>query len=81
MSNLKQYITTTTDFPKPGIVFKDITPMLADAKAFDEVIETLAAHYRGRGVTHFAGIESKDIPINPVTCYFRVSCACRLWGA
>ena len=33
--------------------------MLADAKAFDEVIETLAAHYRNRGVTHFAGIESR----------------------
>ena len=33
--------------------------MLADAKAFNEVIETLATHYRERGVTHFAGIESR----------------------
>ena len=59
MDYAKSTIADVPDFPKPGIIFKDITPMLADAKAFDEVIETLATHYRERGVTHFAGIESR----------------------
>ena len=59
MDYAKSTIADVPDFPKPGIVFKDITPMLADAKAFNEVIETLATHYRERGVTHFAGIESR----------------------
>ena len=59
MDYAKSTIADVPDFPKPGIVFKDITPMLADSKAFDEVIETLAARYRDKGVTHFAGIESR----------------------
>ncbi len=59
MDYAKSTIADVPYFPKPGIIFKDITPMLADAKAFDEVIETLASHYRERGVTHFAGIESR----------------------
>lgn len=59
MDYAKSTIADVPDFPKPGIVFKDITPMLADAKAFDEVIQTLADRYRGQGITHFAGIESR----------------------
>ena len=47
------------DFPKAGIVFKDITPVLADAALFAEVIAAMAAPYQGRGVTHVAGIESR----------------------
>ena len=58
MDYAKSTIADVPDFPKPGIVFKDITPMLADTKAFNEVIETLATHYREPGVT-FAGIESR----------------------
>ena len=37
-------IRDVPDFPKPGIVFKDIMPVLADAAAFDDAIEALAAH-------------------------------------
>ena len=47
------------DFPKPGIVFKDITPVLADARLFADVTAWMAASFRDRGVTHVAGIESR----------------------
>lgn len=47
------------DFPKPGIVFKDITPVLADAALFAEVTAAMAAAYAGRGITHVAGVESR----------------------
>lgn len=47
------------DFPKPGIVFKDITPLLADAALFGEVAAAMADPFREAGVTHVAGVESR----------------------
>ena len=47
------------DFPSPGIVFKDITPVLADAAAFQSVVSDMAAPYAGIGLTHVAGIEAR----------------------
>jgi adenine phosphoribosyltransferase len=42
--DLRDYIRDVPDFPKPGIVFKDITPMLLDPAAFDHAVRTLAAY-------------------------------------
>jgi adenine phosphoribosyltransferase len=47
------------DYPKPGIVFKDITPLLADAAAFAEATEAMAAPFTDAGVTHVVAIESR----------------------
>ena len=47
------------DFPKPGILFKDITPVLADARLFKEATSALAAPFEREGVTHVVGIESR----------------------
>ncbi len=47
------------DFPKPGIVFKDITPVLGDAGLFAEVTAAMAAPFRSLDVSHVAGIESR----------------------
>ena len=47
------------DFPKPGILFKDVTPVLADGALFREVTETMAGWYRDAGITRVAGIESR----------------------
>ena len=52
-------IRDVPDFPKPGIVFKDITPLLADVYAFMEAIEDLVAGVRGLKPTHVAGVESR----------------------
>lgn len=55
------------DYPKPGILFKDITPLLADGPAFAATIEALAAGYEG--VTKVAGIEARGfILAAPVAC-------------
>ena len=42
--DLRAYIRDIPDFPKPGILFKDITPLLADPAAFQHAIDRLAAH-------------------------------------
>jgi adenine phosphoribosyltransferase len=50
-------IRDVPDYPQPGVVFKDITPLLADAKAFSAVIDALAATYQP--VDKVAGIEAR----------------------
>lgn len=47
------------DFPKPGIVFKDITPVLADPQLFRDVIAHFGQLYRGQGIDVVVGIESR----------------------
>jgi len=51
------------DFPTPGIGFKDITPVLADPALFGACVEAIAEAFRGAGVTHVAGIESRGFLI------------------
>jgi adenine phosphoribosyltransferase len=62
MTDFKRYIRDIPDFPKPGIVFKDITPLLADAGAFRDMIASLVDPYRGR-VDSVLGIESRGFII------------------
>ncbi|PYO96237.1 MAG: adenine phosphoribosyltransferase [Gemmatimonadetes bacterium] len=47
------------DFPKPGILFKDITPLLLDAALFRRAIDLMAAPFRASGVTRVVSIESR----------------------
>ncbi|HKU60170.1 MAG TPA: adenine phosphoribosyltransferase [Gemmatimonadales bacterium] len=47
------------DYPKPGILFQDITPVLADGPLFQEVIAALAAPFASAGVSHVLGIEAR----------------------
>ncbi len=57
--DLQSLIRSVSDFPKPGIVFKDITPLLRSPEAFQGSIEALAEPFRDSGVTMVAGIESR----------------------
>jgi adenine phosphoribosyltransferase len=57
--NLAQYIRDISDWPKPGILFKDITPLLAEPAAFAESIDLLADHYRGRPIDAIAAAEAR----------------------
>ena len=56
---LADYIRAIPDFPKPGILFRDITPLLADPGAFRETIRQLAEHYRGRRIDVVAAAEAR----------------------
>jgi len=59
VDSLKKYIRNIPDFPKKGIQFKDITPLLADARAFALTVDTIAFRYHEQGVEAVAGIESR----------------------
>jgi adenine phosphoribosyltransferase len=57
--NLESYIRDIPDFPQPGIVFKDITPLLADPEGFRACIDMLAEPYLDAGVTKVLGAEAR----------------------
>ncbi|MCG3151691.1 MAG: Adenine phosphoribosyltransferase [bacterium] len=57
--DLNDYIRNIPDFPKPGIMFKDITPLLASAQALDAAISQMEAHFRDQNVHTVVGIESR----------------------
>lgn len=59
MNDLSLKIRDVKDFPKKGIVFKDITPLLSDNAAFKEVLSILEKRYSGKGLDAIAGIESR----------------------
>jgi adenine phosphoribosyltransferase len=57
--NLKDTIRTIKDYPKPGIMFRDITTLLADARAFRRAIDELVQPYAGSKISKVAGIEAR----------------------
>jgi adenine phosphoribosyltransferase len=57
--DLKQHIRDIADFPKPGITFKDITPLLADPAALAMAVEQMANPFRGQGIELVCGAESR----------------------
>jgi adenine phosphoribosyltransferase len=58
-SQLRACVRDVPDYPKPGILFKDITPVLADPSAFAQAIEALALPFVGRHIDAVIGIESR----------------------
>ncbi len=59
IEQLRATIRDVPDFPKKGITFKDITPVLADPTLFRASVELLAAPYRSQAITKVVGIESR----------------------
>jgi adenine phosphoribosyltransferase len=57
--DLKDYIRDIPDFPKPGILFKDITPLLAAPEAFSLAVRQLCEHYRGTRIDAVAAAEAR----------------------
>jgi len=58
-TRIRQALRAIPDYPKPGIVFQDITPVLQDGLLFRQAREALAEPFRGRGITHVVGIEAR----------------------
>ncbi|HJP14477.1 MAG: adenine phosphoribosyltransferase [Nitrospinota bacterium] len=66
---LIRHIRDVPDFPKEGIIFKDITPMLQDAKAFQTSVDLLADRYMGEGVDVVVGAEARGFIIASPLAY------------
>jgi len=57
--DLKSLVRTIPDYPKPGILFRDITTLIEHPEGFKESVERIAEGHRGMGFTHVAGIEAR----------------------
>jgi len=66
---LKQKIRDIPDFPKKGIVFKDITPLLADGKAFRTAIDQIAERFQDRHIDLVVGVEARGFIIAAALAY------------
>ncbi len=62
---LEKYIRNIPDFPKPGIQFKDITPLLASPEAFRECVSQMAAPFKGKRIAKVAAIEARGFLFAP----------------
>jgi adenine phosphoribosyltransferase len=65
MIDLRRYIRDVPDFPKKGIVFKDITPLLQDREALRHSLHSLAERFKDRGIAKVIGIESRGYIFAP----------------
>jgi adenine phosphoribosyltransferase len=61
--DLKRLIRTVPDYPKPGVMFRDITTLLKDREGFRATLDALARRYEGRRIDKVAGIESRGFII------------------
>ena len=59
MIDLTRYVRDVPNFPKPGILFRDITPLLASPEAFHAAVGAMAEPFRGSGVHRIVGIEAR----------------------
>ena len=59
MEDLKRFVRDVPDFPKPGILFKDITPLLRNAAAFRQAIDEIAAQWDGQKIDVVVGVEAR----------------------
>ncbi|WP_321309889.1 adenine phosphoribosyltransferase [Marinifilum fragile] len=69
LQEAKNSIRDVIDFPKEGIVFKDITTMLKDEKHVATLVETLYEQYKDKGITKVVGLESRGFILGTVLAY------------
>jgi len=67
--DLKKIIREIPDFPKPGILFYDITTLLKDAAGFRAVIDRMTEHFQGRKIDAVLGIEARGFIFGPALAY------------
>ena len=69
MDELKKLIREVRDYPKPGILFYDITTLLKDPLGLHQAVDALANHYVGRRVDRVVGIEARGFIFAPMVAY------------
>lgn len=57
------------DYPEPGVIFKDVTPLIGDAKAFAAAVEEISAHFMNQGITKVIGAEARGFFVGAPVAY------------
>jgi adenine phosphoribosyltransferase len=69
VEDLKSIIRDIPDFPKKGIIFKDITTLLADAKSFHRMVDLIAHRYLGQKIDQVVGVEARGFILGAALAY------------
>src|SRR6202163_983365 len=69
MNHLKEFIREVPDYPKPGILFYDLTTLLQNPIAFHSLVDMLCGHYEGKKVDAVVGIEARGFILAPALAY------------
>jgi len=69
LATIRGAIRDIPDFPKPGIIFKDITPLLSNGALFGRTIDLMAERYRGQKIDTVLGIESRGFIVGAALAY------------
>ena len=69
MNHLKEFIREVPDYPKPGILFYDLTTLLKNPAAFHSLVDELCGHYEGQKVDTVVGIEARGFILAPALAY------------
>lgn len=65
----EDFIKDIPDYPQPGVIFKDVTPLLANPKAYSCAIDEIAHHLMGRGITKVIGAEARGFLVGSPVAY------------
>jgi adenine phosphoribosyltransferase len=69
MNHLKELIREVPDYPKPGILFYDLTTLLQNPAGFHSLVDTLCVHYEGQHVDTVVGVEARGFILAPALAY------------
>ena len=69
LMDYEKYIVDIPDYPMPGVIFKDITPLFADEQGFTAVVDDIANHFMKAGVTKVVGAEARGFLIGAPVAY------------
>jgi len=69
MTDFSKFVRDIPDFPKPGIVFKDITPLLKEPSIFRDAIDAIAAHYEPKDIDVVVGIDARGFIFGSALAY------------
>ena len=69
MTDFSKFIREVPDFPQPGILFKDITPLLQNPHAFRDAVDTMAAHYEPKNIDAIVGIDARGFIFGSALAY------------
>jgi adenine phosphoribosyltransferase len=69
VDDLKRRIREIPDFPKPGILFRDITPLLGDGRTFCQAIDTIGERYRDKNIDVVVGVEARGFIMGAALAY------------
>ncbi len=67
--DFKSRIVDIPDYPEPGVIFKDVTPLFNDPVGFKAVVDAIAVHFAGRGITKVVGAEARGFLVGPPVAY------------